>query len=129
MVAYSFKARFAAPIQSGVKRQTLRNDRKRHALEGETLQLYTGMRTRSCKLIGLAICLAISRVRLDFVHRRVEFLETGTAYTELENTDQFAVSDGFADWRDMENFWAAEHPDLRQWEGVLIRWTDLRVQQ
>ncbi|MEJ0016825.1 MAG: ASCH domain-containing protein [Acetobacteraceae bacterium] len=46
MVAYSFKRDFAAPILAGIKRQTIRADRRRHARPGEVLQLYTGMRTK-----------------------------------------------------------------------------------
>jgi len=63
MVAYSFKAQFREPILAGTKRQTIRADRKRHARLGEALQLYTGMRTRQCKLIGRATCNALGFVR------------------------------------------------------------------
>lgn len=123
MVAYSFKSRFAPMILAGDKRHTLRNDRKRHARVGEELQLYTGMRTRSCKKLGTATCTALLRIRLDFEHRRVEFLESGQAITTPDDTDAFAVGDGFADWRDMQAFWAKEHPDLTAWEGVMIQWS------
>ena len=54
MVAYSLKPRFIPPILSGAKRQTIRAiSRRRHAIPGETLQLYTGMRTKQCRLIGV----------------------------------------------------------------------------
>lgn len=122
MVAYSFKARFAPLIASGDKRHTLRNDRKRHAQVGEELQLYTGMRTRSCKKLGTGTCVAVLRLRLDFEHRRVEYLESGHAITTPDDTDAFAVSDGFSGWKDMAAFWAKEHPTLTVWEGVMIQW-------
>ena len=109
-------------ILAGDKRHTLRNDRKRHARVGEDVQLYTGMRTRSCKKLGTGVCIAVLRVRLDFEHQRVEFLETGHAITTAEDTDAFAVHDGFEDWRDMAAFWAKEHPGLSAWEGVMIQW-------
>lgn len=125
MVAYSFKARFAPPILAGTKRQTIRAERKRHARPGEQLQLYTGMRTRSCKLIGRAPCLSVTSIRLDFQVRRVESLDTGTAWTTAEETDAFAVSDGFADWNAMAAFWAAEHPGIDLFSGVMIRWAPL----
>ncbi|MDB5448074.1 MAG: hypothetical protein JWQ97_3391 [Phenylobacterium sp.] len=121
MVAYSFKSRFAPPIQARAKRQTIRADRKRHARRGEQLQLYVGMRTKSCRLIGLAQCVGVMEVRLDFDERRVEF-GSGTAVTTPDDTDAFARADGFADWRDMEAFWAAEHPGVRQFTGILISW-------
>lgn len=122
MVAYSFKARFADPILDGTKRQTIRAPRKRHARSGEELQLYTGMRTKSCKLIRRAKCLDVSTVRLDFDATRVEVLETGTAWTTIDECNAFAVADGFTDWKDMHAFWRKEHPDIDAFEGVLIRW-------
>lgn len=126
MVAYSFKGRFAEPILAGTKRQTIRADRKRHARPGEELQLYTGMRTRSCRLIGRAPCTFVGSIRIDVEHGRIESLGTGTAWTTLEEIDLFAQRDGFADWRDMARFWAAEHPDLPVFSGVLIQWGELR---
>lgn len=66
MVAYSFKRRFAEPILAGAKRQTIRADRRRHARPGEELQLYTGMRTKSCRLIARRTCVDIQRVILVF---------------------------------------------------------------
>lgn len=71
MVAYSYKARFVEPIRlglepgpwiPGMKRQTIRADRKRHARPGEEIQHYRGMRTRQCFLIGRAICEAVRRI-------------------------------------------------------------------
>lgn len=124
MVAYSFKGRFAEPILSGTKRQTIRADRKRHARPGEELQLYTGMRTRSCRLIGRAICLAVSPVRLGFGKDPFVEVHHHTAAWPSE-LDLFARSDGFSDWRDMAAFWTAEHPDAAIFSGVLIQWGDL----
>lgn len=74
MVAYSFKAQFVEPIRAGLglptepqirpKRQTIRADRKRHARPGEELQLYRGMRTRQCFLIGRAACTEVTKIRI-----------------------------------------------------------------
>lgn len=123
MVAYSFKARFADPIIAGTKLQTIRAPRKRHARPGEELQLYTGMRTKHCKLIGRRTCSAVHAVRIDLDCGHIEYLESGRALTMLEEVDAFARNDGFADWRDMHAFWRAEHPGVDTFEGVLIRWT------
>lgn len=121
MVAYSFKARFEKSIRDGAKRHTLRNDRKRHARVGDRVQLYVGMRTKHCRRIGVATCLAVLRLRIDFDQRRVEY-ESGNAITTEEDTDAFAMADGFADWKDMESFWVREHPGRRQWSRVMIQW-------
>lgn len=121
MVAYSFKARFAPLIRSGAKTQTVRAERKRHALAGETLQLYTGMRTRSCKLIAKATCVAVSPIRFVFEPQPLIFLH-GLQHADEATLDHFAQRDGFTGWADLAAFWAKEHPDLTAFSGVLIQW-------
>jgi hypothetical protein len=121
MVAYSFKGRFAEPIRTRAKFQTIRADRKRHARPGETLQLYTGMRTRSCKLIASATCVNVAPIRLTFGARHSVELFGRTTISRAE-LDHFAVMDGFADWHDMRLFWAVAHPAVTEFEGVLVRW-------
>ncbi|MFO0729377.1 MAG: MT-A70 family methyltransferase [Nitrospiraceae bacterium] len=65
MVAYSFKSRFLPPIARGLKRQTIRAPRSRHARPGERLQLYAGMRTRHCyKIIPDPVCLEVCDIEL-----------------------------------------------------------------
>lgn len=123
MVAYSFKSRFAPLIASGEKTQTVRSDRKRHARPGEELQLYTGMRTRQCRLIARATCLKVSPIRFRFGEHSSIYLHGIGATNLFGGLDHFARSDGFADWTDLSAFWAKEHPGLDAFEGVLIQWT------
>lgn len=123
MVAYSFKARFAPLIIDGSKSQTIRADRRRHARQGEELQLYTAMRTKHCRLIGRARCLRVTGIRLDLAGGRVSF-EDGwepDIFT-VTGLDVFAVRDGFADWADLCAFWRAEHEALTAFSGVMIQW-------
>lgn len=134
MVAYSFKTRFAPPILAGTKRQTIRADRKRHARPGEELQLYTGMRTRHCKLIGKAIVEKVIPVTLQMVERipgraGVEgvtwYHPTGPVFCSplwAKEMNKFARDDGFKNWAEMKAFWAEAHPGLDVFEGVLIQW-------
>ncbi|MCJ2104738.1 hypothetical protein MKK70_04965 [Methylobacterium sp. E-041] len=126
MVAYSFKARFAAPILAGTKAQTIRAERagrSRHARPGERLQLYTGLRTRQCRHLGEAACLAVWPIELHLVVGLV-FANDGWIRTD-EDLDAFARQDGFRDWSDMLAFWKAEHPDAVVFTGILIRWQPL----
>lgn len=129
MVAYSFKARFAAPILAGTKTQTIRADRRRHARPGEELQLYTGMRTKQCKLIRVARCVSVSDVRLRFGDDAMVAEKAGSSWGDAhyvarspKHLDAFAMDDGFTNWADMRAFWAKEHPGTEEFEGVLIRW-------
>jgi hypothetical protein len=130
MVAYSFKQRFAQPIllglepgplQPGAKRQTIRADRKRHARPGEEIQLYTGMRTRACRLLGRVICADVSPICLSFGASPSVQIGQGTFCNAVE-LDAFARDDGFVDWADLARFWASEHGQTALFHGVLIRW-------
>lgn len=127
MVAYSFQKRFAPPILAGAKRQTIRGERLRHARPGEVLQLYTGMRTKYCRLIGTALCHLESSISIQFAASQVDY-DFGRGVTTVYpgGLDAFAQGDGFADWEDMRAFWAKHHPGLEVFTGRLIRWTEFR---
>lgn len=142
MVAYSFKRRFVEPIRWGLglgldisdsllligvqKRQTIRANRtgrSRHARPGEHIQLYYGMRTKQCGLIGVAKCVSVTGIRIQ-VSRGIISIDDYPAIRE-DDLDAFAQKDGFVDWKDMRAFWEAEHGDVKRlgpWTGVLIRW-------
>lgn len=127
------------------KRQTIRTIRtgkNQHASPGEELQLYTGMRTKYCKLIGKARCVSVEPILIDFDYRyipnwpagRIEFGEPrhidhgrehlGHVCQGQENLDNFARADGFANWIMMKTFWEEEH-GLAPFRGVLIKWEPL----
>lgn len=141
MVAYSFKKRFIEPIRWGLglgldfgdtvpaapKRQTIRADRRRHARPGEEVQLYTGMRTRQCRLIGRARCTSIAGIRIHFDGDGCVSVDDYPAirYGDL---DAFAEADGFANWQEMKDFWRENHPKsllLGGFKGVIIKWEAL----
>lgn len=130
MVAYSFKTLFALPIIAKTKRHTIRDQRtgrSRHARPGEALQLYTGMRTRQCRMIGLATCESVSRIALDFVNGVVNMPEAapgGISYHWPGQLDGFARADGFANWSELAAFWKTEHSEIRIYVGVIIGWGD-----
>lgn len=124
MVAYGFKERFAEPILAGTKAQTIRpKGKRRHARDGDTIQLYTGMRTKKCRLIATAPCVGVWPIHLWFAgHDRVMI---GTMLVDLGTSaelDAFAVKDGFADWSAMKAFWLDVHETVDDFIGMLIRW-------
>lgn len=119
MVAYSFKPRFAPAISAGIKKQTIRADRKRHVRDDETMQLYTGMRTRQCRLIGTALCKSIWPIRLHFDPPTI--VTVGTTTTTRTGLDSFARRDGFESWDEMSEFWRTVH-GAGPFTGVLIEW-------
>lgn len=122
MVAYSFQRRFAPPISTLVKRQTIRADRRRHARPGEMLQLFTGMRTRHCaKIIADPRCLSVEPIvlRMDDASCIVEGEIGGTPIKDL---DALAILDGFESLSDMSGFWVMSHGKIEVFRGVLIMW-------
>lgn len=135
MVAYSFKKMFVPAIRAGLcervegwptpKRQTIRADRRRHARPGEEIQLYTGMRTKQCMLIGRARCVSVEPIGLYFALKKIVI---GGAIPQSVRTsatlDEFARDDGFRDFDGMRSFWATTHGS-EKFDGVIIRWVPL----
>jgi hypothetical protein len=108
------------PILRGSKQQTIRADRKRHAKAREDLQLFTGMRSKSCFKIGTAICLSIEPVRLDFAGNLVHI--GGRDLKGWAQLNAFAQNDGFEGWLEFRDFWRIEHAGVVEFSGLLIRW-------
>jgi len=151
MVAYSFKREFAPAIILGRKRQTVRAHRRRHARPGETMQLFTGMRTRQCcKIIPDPVCTNIVDARLDLTAlsdvaepnnatqaetaaSRVSLFLDGEEIASPFFRHAFAELDGFGDmifagtdvplspFAGMVLFWMHNHGAI-DFRGVVIEW-------
>ena len=117
MVAYSFKSKFAPLVEAGIKQQTIRADRKRHARPGEALQLYTGMRTKACRKLLTPDPLCIS-VEPLLMHQGV--IKMGDRWLNVDELDQLAIADGFTNWGECFRFFRDVHGF--PFRGVLIRW-------
>lgn len=130
MVAYSFQAQFIDPIRSGRKRQTVRAiGKRRHARPGDQLQLYTGMRTRSCRLQARAVCADVQPIRIEFSTMYPgDVVRIGDGPRIWQgDLDPFAQSDGFDSWQAMRDFWSKHHPHVLQFYGVIIFWKDMEA--
>ena len=118
MVAYNFKAQFADDVASGKKRQTIRAPRKdgRCAKPGDRLQLYTGMRSKSCRKLVEPdpVCKWVNGIIIE---------QPGIRYTdgsECMTPDVVARRDGFRDWPEMRDWFQKVHG--LPFHGFLIRW-------
>jgi hypothetical protein len=134
MVAYSFQVRFCEPILDGTKGGTIRGERLRgHARPGDALQLYTGMRTRHCRLITRKTCCDLSRLLLNFERDQVH-ISAGCArdtssrpvdFHTASQLDIFARFDGFNEWGELKTFWRETHDVERGVRPWYIRWLPL----
>lgn len=138
MPAYSFLKQFAQPIVEGTKGGTIRPTRgggkgpRRvvggHAWPGETLYLFTGMRTKYCRRIGDRPCLKSASISLHLGgHPRVEIHDDDDRrfYAGASDLDKFAVFDGFPDWAALREFWAETHRAVTIFDGWHVRWLPL----
>jgi hypothetical protein len=134
LVAYSFKKRFVVPIRAGLgldapaiptvrpKRQTIRAiGKRRHARPGEQLQLYQGMRTPDCFLIGRARCTTVPAVTIYLSDHDFMILIDGSDLMPSGIRD-FAKDDGFEDEHDMLDFWRQNHPGIERFDGICVKW-------
>ena len=88
MPAYNFQDRFIPKILSGTKSHTIRKRRKYPTKVGDILWLYTGMRTKGCRLIAGALCVRVEPIVIwPFEHRVAANIEF--------SINQLAYGDGF----------------------------------
>jgi len=115
MPALNFMACFADRIQSFKKRQTIRAYRKRPFRVGDTLYLYTGMRSPSCLKLGQAVAKSVDQIFIDddVVNVNCETLNGHQVHA-------LAVSDGFDGVCEFKAFFKKTHglPFI----GQLIKW-------
>jgi hypothetical protein len=113
MVAINFSPEFVDEIASGKKTQTIRGTLR--CKVGTELQLYTGMRTKNCRLIAKAIC-----IDTDYCAVRPEYITFGDA-DKHPSADDFARADGFSDYQDMVR-WFQKKYNQQSFIGHVIKW-------
>lgn len=122
MPAYNFQTRFAPLVASGEKRQTIRaTGKRRHAAVGDRIQLYTGMRTKSCrKLVDPdPVCTGTFEVFMTVARGCLDVFLDGNRLDPPE-LDEMAQADGFDDASHMIGWFADTHG--LPFVGVLITW-------
>ncbi len=125
MPALSFIERFAGLVETRAKRQTIRRVWKRPIKVGDTLYLYTGMRTKRCRKLRTAVCLDVIPIKIfhDHIDFKMKAVNMGLWKKQAELDwllDQFARRDGFDSWEEMRD-WFKNRYGL-PFEGVLITW-------
>ncbi len=113
MVAFNFRAMHADKVISGEKCTTIRPTKR--SKPGDTLQLYTGMRTRRVKLLKIARCVDVRKVTIhkDHIKGIDEF-----------DPDEFMEMEGF-EGESLESFIEFfEKQYGLPFNGYLYIWTD-----
>ena len=116
---FNFKPQFARLVESGAKRQTVRATRKDNRVprSGDTVKLYTGLRTRKARLLLAAPVVRCEPVRI-FSDRTVL---VGATMLIGQHLARFAKDDGFAGAAEMFDWFQETHgPD--DFEGFVVQW-------
>lgn len=127
MVALNFIKQFADDVESGKKNRTIRKSGKRKPPRvGDALQLFTGMRTRSCRKLADAICTNVRDIKVipkyGEVHIRQQREINWFVFDSDKSLGQLSSLDGF---KSIEDFFAFFEKDLNAsgaFEGYLIEW-------
>ena len=115
MTAINFKKQFADFVESGVKTQTIRKIRKRPIRIGDTLQLYTGMRTKKCRKLRTAVAIDVKTIVID--QNTVIVDGNQIDFDELE---KLAIADGFHSICEFKGFFNSRYGI--PFVGQLIKW-------
>jgi hypothetical protein len=123
MPALNFHSRFVPLIEAGTKNQTIRaprRDGRPHCLRGDELKLYTGMRTKACRLVKIVTVTWIEGVviysnGMDWMSRSSWLCSSHGDFLRA-----FAIMDGFEGWCEMRDWFDKRHG--LPFQGNLISW-------
>lgn len=117
MPLLNFKKQFAPKVESGEKLQTIRAKRKdgRNPHVGDKLYLYAGLRTKSCRKIGEAVCTSVNQITIDDHGINIDGI-----WLSLQERDKISQEDGFDDFSELIQWFRKEHG--LPFEGLLYKW-------
>lgn len=124
MPAYNFKKQFAALVESGQKRQTIRQT-ARGACRGATAYLYTGQRTAHCRKLGEAtitdvLPIEIGRHACGEPYAAITERWGARSFLVHDDLDVLARADGFSSGEEMAAWFAAQYG--LPFTGFLHQW-------
>lgn len=122
MTVLMYQSRFAEPIRSGRKRQTIRPERKRPIKVGDELshRMWEDKAYRSPQVeIASGKCIGVFQIQ---VNDGDVMIGNGPWVTAPSALDAFARDDGFEDWADMLAYFTSPGAYGLPFSGVLIQW-------
>lgn len=127
MVAYNFRKQFAEQVTSGKKRQTIRlRNGKRPPRVGDEINLYYGLRTKSCRLLRTVKCKGVVSLVVDVPRESVTAWSTASFLplpVPIKGKDliQLARDDGFNTVDEFFSFFRKQYGE-QQLDCWLIAW-------
>jgi hypothetical protein len=131
MGLYNFQPRFVPLILRGEKTHTIRAVRVHPDKPGDTLHLYTGLRTKKAKLLMRVPCVKIEEIEIRHVPYdgtnvlargcKVPYIWIDGEKLSWDETQAFARRDGFRDFAEMLAFWM-EPKNRLPFKGHVIHW-------
>lgn len=127
MPALNFQKQFAKDVEYGQKCQTVRAPRKDgrpHCKTGDTLKLYTGMRSKSCRLLITATVTHTAKILIEETEMFINGHRLPSAIydRDCETTDnEFAQANGFEGGFMQMASWFRDTHGL-PFEGTVIYW-------
>lgn len=115
MPLLNFKKCFVQSVLSGSKQQTIRKKRKRPFYVDDTLFLYTGLRTKSCQLLGTRKVIEVDEIWMNNYYTHLNGFTL--SYTGLK---KIALGDGFDSIEAFRDFFKKTHGF--PFYGQLIKW-------
>jgi len=124
MPAINFMPQFAPLIESGEKTQTIRKVRKKlqKIKVGDTLYLYTGQRTKACRMIRTTRCVCATPIEISRSALSA-FVVLGNDQLSLQERLRLAQADGFDTAAEFVGFFEENYG--LPFHGVLIKWGDV----
>ncbi len=98
MVAFNFKPQFVPHIENGKKQQTIRSTKRCEV--GDDMQLYTGQRTKQCRLVKESVCVDVYPITIS---------EGGIQCEKKMSATALANRDGFNSAPLMRNFFRDQY--------------------
>lgn len=116
MGLYNFQLRFVPKIRRGEKTHTIRAERVYPDKPGDTMHLYTGLRTKKAELLMRVPCVKVEQIVITDTPLRRIVIEGILLDTDEE--EAIARRDGFESFADMMEFWDGRLP----FRGHVYHW-------